>query len=136
MRSFQGNIFIRTRKVCISVPLRLKSASYTFFFSISNQIGFQKNNFRKTCCKQPGSVQKTVFGIAMIKKSLLLFPDITLLGLFKIWECLLYGCYIYYCTSKDSQGRAVAISRENLLILPCGVKQFQALTLSNLKGCP
>ena len=43
----------------------------------------------------------------MIKKALLLFPDITLLGLFKIWECLLYGCYILLLqrkrfTRKDS----------------------------------
>ena len=59
----------------------------------------------------------------MIKKSLLLLPDITLLGLFKIWEYFMAATF-YYCTAKDSLGRTVAINRKVLLILPCGVKQL------------
>ena len=115
------------------LTLRLKSKSYTLFFK---KIGFQKNNFRKTSCKQPGFVQKTVLGIAMIKKSLLLFPDITLSGLLKIWECLLYGCYILLLHSKIFTKKDSSNQQKGFIDFTMWFKQLQVLTRSNLKGCP
>ena len=63
-----------------------------------------------------------VLGIAMRKKAFLLFPDIRLLGLFKIWECLLYGCYILILQRKRFTRNDSSISKGILLMLSCGVK--------------
>ena len=46
---------------------------------------------------------------------MLLFPDISLLGLFKIWECLLYGCYILLLDRKRFIRKDNGIKQKNFI---------------------
>ena len=46
---------------------------------------------------------------------MILFPDITLPGLFKIWECFLYTCYIFLLHSKRFTRHDSSNQQKNLI---------------------